>query len=95
MLDNVEGLRERAQNGEIAFGTIDSWMVWNLTGGQVHITDYSNASRTLLYNIYNLEWDKEIWRSWRSRERCCLRSSRAPTCSARLILAPFSTRPSP
>lgn len=60
MLDNVEGLRERAQNGEIAFGTIDSWMVWNLTGGKTHITDYSNASRTLMYNIYDLEWDEEL-----------------------------------
>ena len=60
MLDNVDGLRERAQNGEIAFGTIDSWMVWNLTGGQVHITDYSNASRTLMYNIYDLDWDEEL-----------------------------------
>lgn len=60
MLNNVEGLRERAQNGEIAFGTIDSWMVWKLTGGAAHITDYSNASRTLMYNIYNLEWDEQI-----------------------------------
>ncbi|MDQ3911644.1 MAG: glycerol kinase GlpK [Actinomycetota bacterium] len=60
LLDNVEGLRERARNGEIAFGTIDSWMVWKLTGGNVHITDYSNASRTLMYNIYDLEWDEEI-----------------------------------
>ncbi|HSL00040.1 MAG TPA: glycerol kinase GlpK [Rubrobacteraceae bacterium] len=60
LLDNVEGLRERAKNGEIAFGTIDSWLVWKLTGGQTHITDYSNASRTLMYNIYDLEWDEEI-----------------------------------
>src|SRR3712207_2137213 len=60
MFENVEGLRERAQNGEIAFGTIDSWMVWNLTGGNVHITDYSNASRTLMYNIYDLKWDEEL-----------------------------------
>ncbi|MDF2703364.1 MAG: glycerol kinase [Rubrobacteraceae bacterium] len=60
LLDNVEGLRERAQNGDIAFGTIDSWLVWKLTGGQAHITDYSNASRTLMYNIYDLEWDEEI-----------------------------------
>jgi len=60
MFENVEGLRERAQNGEIAFGTIDSWMVWNLTGGKVHITDYSNASRTLIYNIYDLKWDEEL-----------------------------------
>jgi glycerol kinase len=60
LLDNVEGLRERAQNGEIAFGTIDSWLVYKLTGGRVHITDYSNASRTLMYNIYDLKWDEEI-----------------------------------
>ncbi|MCA1731870.1 MAG: glycerol kinase GlpK, partial [Actinobacteria bacterium] len=60
MLDNVEGLRQRAQKGEVAFGTIDSWMVYKLTGGREHITDYSNASRTLLYNIYDLEWDDEM-----------------------------------
>src|SRR5215210_204297 len=60
MLDNVEGLRERAQNGEVAFGTIDSWLVYKLTGGREHITDYSNASRTLLYNIYDLEWDDDL-----------------------------------
>lgn len=60
MLENVPGLRARAEQGEIAFGTIDSWLVWQLTGGRVHITDYSNASRTLLYNIHDLEWDEEI-----------------------------------
>ena len=60
MLDNVEGLRARAEKGEIAFGTIDSWLVWKLTGGKAHITDYSNASRTLLYNIHELKWDDEI-----------------------------------
>lgn len=60
ILDNVIGLRERAERGEIAFGTIDSWLVYRLTGGRVHITDYSNASRTLLYNIRQLEWDKEL-----------------------------------
>ena len=60
MLENVDGLRERAENGEIAFGTIDSWMVWKLTGGNVHITDYTNASRTLLFNIHELQWDDEM-----------------------------------
>ncbi len=60
MLDNVPGLRQRAENGEIAFGTIDSWLVWHLTGGKAHVTDYSNASRTLLYNIFDLEWDAEL-----------------------------------
>ena len=60
LLDNVNGLRRRAEKGEIAFGTIDLWLVWKLTGGRAHITDYSNASRTLLYNIHDLRWDQEI-----------------------------------
>lgn len=60
LLDNVDGLRERAAQGEIAFGTIDSWLVWKLTAGRAHITDYSNASRTLLYNIHDRAWDKEL-----------------------------------
>lgn len=60
MLDNVPGLRQRAEKGEIAFGTIDSWLVWHLTGGKAHVTDYSNASRTLLYNIFELKWDEEL-----------------------------------
>ena len=60
LLDNVDGLRERAQNGEIAFGTIDTWLIYNLTGGREHITDYTNASRTMLYNIFDLKWDDEL-----------------------------------
>lgn len=60
LLDEVTGARERAENGELLFGTMDSWLVWNLTGGQVHVTDYSNASRTLLYNINTLTWDKQL-----------------------------------
>jgi glycerol kinase len=60
ILDNVDGARSRAEQGELLFGTIDSWLVYNLTGGQVHVTDYTNASRTLLYNIYELCWDDEI-----------------------------------
>jgi glycerol kinase len=60
LLDNTEGIKERALKGEIAFGTIDSWLVWKLTGGGAHITDYSNASRTLMYNIHDLCWDKEL-----------------------------------
>lgn len=60
LLDHTPGLRERAERGEIAFGTIDSWLVFRLTGGQVHVTDYSNASRTLLFNIHALEWDAEL-----------------------------------
>ncbi|MCP2035473.1 glycerol kinase [Planomicrobium sp. HSC-17F08] len=60
ILDNVEGAREKADNGDLMFGTIDSWLVYKLSGGQSHITDYSNASRTLMYNIYDLEWDDEL-----------------------------------
>jgi len=60
MLDNVPGLRARAEKGEIACGNIDTWLLWKLTGGRVHATDYSNASRTMLFNINNLEWDSEI-----------------------------------
>lgn len=60
LLESVPGLRVRAEAGELAFGTIDSWLLWNLTGGAVHATDYSNASRTLLYNIHELAWDEEL-----------------------------------
>jgi glycerol kinase len=60
LLDRNPELRKRAADGQIAFGTIDSWLVWNLTGGQAHVTDYSNASRTLLYNIHGLRWDEEL-----------------------------------
>ncbi len=60
ILDHVEGARERAKNGELCFGTVDSWLIYNLTGKTVHATDYSNASRTMLYNINNLAWDKTL-----------------------------------
>ncbi|SEF41618.1 glycerol kinase [Caloramator fervidus] len=60
ILDNVEGVREKTKKGEVLFGNIDTWLIWNLTGGKVHVTDYSNASRTMLFNINSLEWDKDI-----------------------------------
>lgn len=60
MLDNVDGARARAERGELAFGTIDTWLIWKLTNGKVHATDYSNASRTMLYNIVRLEWDGNL-----------------------------------
>lgn len=60
ILDQVEGARERAERGELAFGTVDSWLIWKLTGDKIHITDYTNASRTLLYNIQQLEWDQHL-----------------------------------
>ena len=60
LLDNVEGAKEKAKKGELLFGNIDTWLIWNLTRGKVHITDYSNASRTMLYNIKELKWDERI-----------------------------------
>jgi len=60
ILNNVEGAKERAKKGELLFGTIDTWLIWNLTKGKSHVTDYSNASRTLLYNIRDLKWDKKL-----------------------------------
>lgn len=60
ILDNVEGAREKAKSGELLFGTVDTWLIWNLTRGKAHVTDYSNASRTMLFNINTLKWDEEI-----------------------------------
>ncbi|AWW28165.1 glycerol kinase GlpK [Acetobacterium carbinolicum] len=60
ILDNVEGARERAEKGDLLFGNVDTWIMWKLTGGKTHATDYSNASRTLMYNIHDLKWDEEL-----------------------------------
>ncbi|MBG9945627.1 glycerol kinase GlpK [Brevibacillus formosus] len=60
LLDHVEGARDRAEKGDLLFGTIDTWLIWKLTNGLVHVTDYSNASRTLMFNIHSLEWDDEL-----------------------------------
>ncbi len=60
ILDNVDGAREKAEKGDLLFGTIDTWLLWKLTGGKVHVTDYTNASRTLMYNIHDLKWDEEL-----------------------------------
>ena len=60
LLENVPGAREQAENGELLFGTVETWLIWKLTGGAVHVTDYSNASRTMLFNINTLQWDEEI-----------------------------------
>ena len=62
ILENVEGVRERAEKGELLFGTVDTWLIWKLTHGRVHVTDYSNASRTMMYNITELKWDEDILR---------------------------------
>ncbi len=60
ILENVEGAREKAEKGDLLFGTVDTWLIWNLTKGKVHVTDYTNASRTMLYDIHNLRWDEEL-----------------------------------
>jgi glycerol kinase len=99
------GLRQRAERGEICFGTIDSWLVYRLTGGRVHITDYSNASRTMLYNIRELRWDEEllparhpaailpeVGRHRMSTARPTRRCSSAPTAS-RSPASPATSRP--
>ena len=71
ILENVEGAREAAEKGELLFGTVDTWLIWHLTKGEIHVTDYSNASRTLMYNIHSLEWDDEILKEL-SIPRCML-----------------------
>lgn len=60
ILDHIEGAREQAERGKLLFGTVDTWLIWKFTGGKVHVTDYSNASRTLIYNIHDLQWDEEL-----------------------------------
>lgn len=60
ILDHVEGAREKAEKGDLLSGTIDTWLIWNLSGGKAHVTDYSNASRTLMYNIYEQKWDDDL-----------------------------------
>ena len=63
ILDNVSGVRQRAERGELCAGTVDSWLIWNLTAGKAHVTDYSNASRTMLFNIHTLQWDEDLCRA--------------------------------
>lgn len=73
ILDHVEGAREKAEKGRLLFGTVETWLIWKLTKGKIHVTDYSNASRTMLFNINTLQWDEEIWLFWTFRHPCCLR----------------------
>ncbi|MFH4410795.1 FGGY family carbohydrate kinase, partial [Acinetobacter baumannii] len=60
ILDHVEGSRERAERGELLFGTVDTWLIWKLTNGAVHVTDFTNASRSMLFDIEKLEWDEKL-----------------------------------
>ena len=73
ILDHVEGAREKAENGDLLFGTIDSWLVWKLSGRTAHITDYTNASRTLMFNIYDLKWDDELLELLNILNKCYLK----------------------
>ena len=79
ILDNVEGARERAEQGELLFGTVDTWLIWKFTGGKVHVTDYSNASRTMLFNINTLDWDDEILEIL-NIPRCMLPEAKPSSC---------------
>ena len=79
ILDHVEGVRERAERGELLFGTVETWLIWKLTRGRVHVTDYSNASRTMLFNINTLEWDEEILREL-NIPRCMLPKAMPSSC---------------
>jgi glycerol kinase len=79
ILDNVSGARKRAESGGLLFGTVDTWLIWNLTGGRVHVTDYSNASRTLLFNIHTLEWDEDLMRKFQI-PRCMLPAVKPSSC---------------
>jgi glycerol kinase len=79
ILDNVPGVRERAERGELLAGTIDTWLIWKLSGGRAHVTDYTNASRTMLFNIYKLDWDDELL-SLLGIPRCLLPEVRDSSC---------------
>ena len=79
LLDHVPGARERAERGEILFGTVETWLIWRLTGGKVHVTDYSNASRTMLFNINTLQWDDEILKEL-NIPRCMLPTPMPSSC---------------
>lgn len=79
ILDHVDGARERARNGDLLFGTVETWLIWNLTGGKAHVTDYSNASRTMMFNIHTLDWDDDIL-DLMDIPRCMLPEVRPSSC---------------
>ncbi len=79
ILENVPGARERAEKGELLFGTVETWLIWKLTGGKAHVTDYSNASRTMLFNINTLTWDEDILKEL-NIPRCMLPEVRPSSC---------------
>ena len=94
ILENVSGAREKAEKGELLFGTVETWLIWKLTGGKVHVTDYSNASRTMLFNINTLQWDDEILREL-NIPKCMLPQVRPSSCVYGNAQAQFFGAPIP
>ena len=94
LLENVEGVRERAERGELLFGTVETWLIWKLTGGKAHVTDYSNASRTMLFNINTLQWDDEILAEL-NIPKCMLPEAKPSSCVYGETLAQFFGAPIP
>ncbi len=94
ILENVEGVRERAEKGELLFGTVETWLIWKLTGGKAHVTDYSNASRTMLFNINTLEWDDEILAEL-NIPKCMLPEAKPSSCIYGESLAQYFGAPIP
>ena len=94
ILDNIPGARERAERGELLFGTVETWLIWKLTGGKVHVTDYSNASRTMLFNINTLTWDEEILVRL-NIPACMLPEAKESSCVYGHTLAQFFGAPIP
>lgn len=94
ILENVPGARERAERGELLFGTVETWIIWKLTGGKVHVTDYSNASRTMLFNINTLTWDEDILKEL-NIPACMLPQVRQSSCVYGSTLAQFFGSPIP
>ena len=92
ILDHVEGSRERARRGELLFGTVDTWLIWKMTQGRVHVTDYTNASRTMLFNIHTRTGTTKCWKCWIFRARCCQKCVVLPKYTVRLTLAAKAAR---
>lgn len=94
LLENVPGARERAERGELLFGTVETWLIWKLTGGKAHVTDYSNASRTMLFNINTLQWDDEILAEL-NIPKCMLPEAKPSSCVYGEALAQYFGAPIP
>ena len=94
ILENVPGVRERAERGELLFGTVETWLIWKLTGGKAHVTDYSNASRTMLFNINTLQWDDEILKEL-NIPKCMLPEAKPSSCVYGEALAQYFGGPIP